>query len=524
MGCRESDDPFTKPGQDLLAIHSELSYRGGRISASLSGCPQRVRRIRGWYNSHVARVLMVSSEAAPLAKTGGLADVLGALPSALRGCGDEVAVLIPRYGSVDLSNSRRVYDHLPIHLDLTRFDAAVYQAAGEFPLYLLDCPPLFDRPGFYGEDGEDYPDNHLRFAAFARAALAVARFLFRTDILHCHDWQSGLVPAYLRSTFATDPTFLGTKVLFTIHNLGYQGLFPKTVLPELALDAKLYRPDGLEFFDKVSFIKSGISFADAVSTVSPTYAREIQTPEYGFGLDGALRAHGSVLSGILNGVDYREWSPDVDPFLPANYSREDLSGKAVCKRRLLEEFGLPPEAMDRPLIGIVSRFTRQKGTDLIVDIAGQIAAEDIYLVALGTGEPEYEQFFRDMAAAHPGRIAARVEFDNRVAHLIEAGSDIFLMPSHYEPCGLNQIYSLRYGTPPVVRATGGLDDTIDEETGFKFREYSGPALAGAIQAAVQAFSDRDAWRRMMLRGMEKDFSWKRSAEDYSALYRKLLNR
>ena len=230
----------------------------------------------------------------------------------------------------------------------------------------------------------------------------MARVLFRTDIFHCHDWQTGLVPAYLRTTFATDPTFLGCRTLFTIHNLGYQGLFPKTALAEVALDPAVYRPDGMEFFGQVSYIKAGIAFADALNTVSPTYAREIQTPEYGFGLDGALRDRADVLSGILNGVDYAEWSPETDPLIPAHYSADDLRGKAVCKRHLLEEFGLPAEAMDRPLLGIVSRFTRQKGTDLLAEIAAQIVAEDVYLVALGTGDPEYEEFFRRMQQQYPG--------------------------------------------------------------------------------------------------------------------------
>jgi starch synthase len=238
---------------------------------------------------------MVSSEAAPLAKTGGLADVVGALPSELRAFGDEVAVLIPRYGSIDLKGMRRVYDGLAVHLGPARYDATVYRAPAEFPFYLLDCPPLYDRPGLYGESGMDYPDNHIRFAVFCRAALTVARRLFRTDILHCHDWQAGLVPAYLRTTFATDPTYFGVRTLFTIHNLGYQGLFPKSTMAEAALDPSLYRPDALEFFDNVSFIKGGIGLADALNTVSPTYAREIQTPEYGFGLDGALRARADVL-------------------------------------------------------------------------------------------------------------------------------------------------------------------------------------------------------------------------------------
>ncbi len=466
---------------------------------------------------------MISSECAPLAKTGGLADVLGALPPALKAAGENVAVVIPRYGSIDLKAARRVYDRLPVFLGPDRFDTSIYLAPEAFPLYLVDCPPLFDRPGLYGEAGLDYPDNHIRFAVFARAALGVARFLFQADILHCHDWQSGLVPAYLRSTFATDPTFGGVKTLFTIHNLGYQGLFPKTAMVDAALDPALFRPDGLEFFGRVSYIKGGIALADALSTVSPTYAQEIQTPEFGFGLDGALRARADVLTGILNGVDYTEWSPEVDPLLPANFSAADLSGKRVCKQRLVEEFGLPPEAMDAPLIGIVSRFTRQKGTDILEDVAAQIVAEGAYLVALGTGDPEYEAFFLQMQADHPGKIAVRIGFDNALAHRIEGGADLFLMPSRYEPCGLNQMYSLRYGTVPVVRATGGLNDTIDEDTGFKFADYSGPALLEAVRAAVGAFRNTGAWQERMRRGMRKDFSWRSSAAAYQSLYRRLIS-
>src|SRR5580692_9268069 len=316
---------------------------------------------------------MVSSEAAPLAKTGGLADVVGSLPSALQSFGDRVAVAIPRYGSIDLRGAKRVYNRLQVYLGPALYNVSIYQAAAEYPLYLVDCPPLFDRKGFYGESGVDYPDNHIRFAVFCRAALGVARHLLRCDSLHCLDWQTGLIPAYLRSTYSTDPVFLGTKTLFTIHNLGFQGLFSAAALAEVAIDPALYRPDGLEFFGKVSYIKSGISFADALNTVSPTYAREIQTPELGFGLDGVLRGRAAVLSGILNGVDYREWNPEVDPLIPARYSAQDLSGKAVCKEHLLREFGLPPEtlpgdalpgdARGRPLIGIVSRLTQMKGFD-----------------------------------------------------------------------------------------------------------------------------------------------------------------
>ena len=477
---------------------------------------------RACYNFHVARVLMVSSEAAPLAKTGGLADVLGALPIALRETGDEAAVVIPRYGSIDLKGARRVYDQIPIYLGPNRHVVAIYQAVSTaFPLYLVDCPPLFDRKGFYGESGVDYPDNHIRFAVFARAALAVARLLYRTEIFHCHDWQAGLVPALLRSSFSSDPTFLGSKTVFTIHNLGYQGLFPKAALAEAGLDPAVFRPDGLEFFGRVSYIKGGIAFADALTTVSPTYAREIQTPEYGFGLDGALRARTGALTGILNGADYNEWDPRHDPLIPAPFSADDLSGKEACKRALLAEFGLPEAALGRPLIGIVSRFTRQKGADILAEAAAGIAAEDIYIAALGSGDPEYEAFFQQMAADHPERIAVRMGYDNELAHRIEAGADLFLMPSRYEPCGLNQMYSLRYGTVPVVRATGGLDDTIDKSTGFKFAEYSGQALLGAVLAAAEAFSNPTLWREMMRRGMQKDFSWKASAAGYSALYQRL---
>ena len=467
---------------------------------------------------------MVSSEAAPFAKTGGLADVVGSLPAALRSFGEEVAMVIPRYGSIDLKAARRVWDHHPVYFGPDAYPVSIYQAPAEFPVYLVDCPPLYDRKALYGESGLDYPDNHIRFAVFCRAALGVARNLFRTEIFHCHDWQTGLVPAYLRTTFATDPTFLGCRTLFTIHNLGYQGLFPKTALAEVALDPSVFRPDGMEFYGRVSYIKAGIEFADALNTVSPTYAHEIQTPELGFGLDARLRDRASVLTGILNGVDYAEWNPPSDPNIPAHYSIEDLGGKTVCKRRLLEEFGLPPEAMDRPLLGIVSRFTRQKGTDILAEIAGQIVAEDVYLVALGTGDPEYEEFFVRMQAEYPGRIAARIGFDEGLAHRVEAGSDIFLMPSRYEPCGLNQIYSLHDGTVPVVRATGGLDDTIEEGTGFKFADYSGQAFLEAVRAAVRAFADRQRWQEMMRRGMRKDFSWKTSAAAYSELYRRMLGR
>jgi starch synthase len=467
---------------------------------------------------------MVSSEAVPLAKTGGLADVLGALPSALRAHGDDVAVVIPRYQGIDLRGARRVWDPLTIYLGRARYNTSVYLVPGDVPRYVIDCPPLFDRRGLYSEAGIDFPDNHIRFAVFARAAVGVARYLFRTEIFHCHDWQAGLVAPYLQTVFASDPTFLASKTLFTIHNLGYQGLFPSGALADAALDPALYRSGRLEFHGNVSYIKGGIEFADALNTVSPTYAREIQTPEYGFGLDGALRARAGVLTGILNGVDYREWNPETDAFLPARYSATDLAGKRLCKEQLLAEFGLPASAMDAPLLGLVSRFAGQK-VELIDQIAAELLSAGVYLVALGSGEPRFEDFFRWLGRSRPDRIAVRIGYDNGLAHRIEAGADIFLMPSRYEPCGLNQMYSLRYGTVPVVRATGGLNDTIEDGvTGFKFEEYSGGALLAAIRRAIEAFAGAAAWKAMMVQGMGKDFSWPRSAAAYSALYQRLLGR
>jgi starch synthase len=464
---------------------------------------------------------MAASEATPYAKTGGLADVVGALPVELARQGHRVGVIVPRYSGVDLKHARRVFDSLPIWLGTARYDTSLYLVPEPVPFYFLDCPALYGRAGFYGDADGDFPDNHIRFAVFARGALALARYLFRPDILHCHDWQAGLIPAYLHSTFATDPTFLAVKTLFTIHNLGYPGLFPATALADLVLDETVFHINGLEFWGKISFLKAGLAYSDALNTVSPTYCREIQTPEYGFGLDGVLRARADVLSGILNGVDYSAWSPETDPYIAAHYSAADLEGKAACKRELMAEFGLPPEAFAEPLIGIVSRLTSQKGADLIGQIAHQLGNEELRLVALGTGDAEYEAVFRGMAEAYPGRIAVRIGYDNRLAHKIEAGADMFLMPSRYEPCGLNQIYSLRYGTVPIVRATGGLDDTIKKDTGFKFSEYAGEALLGAIKTACAAWREPQAWRSRMRRGMEQDFSWKVSAAEYAALYERL---
>jgi starch synthase len=376
--------------------------------------------------------------------------------------------------------------------------------------------------GLYGDMHGEFRDNHIRFALLAKAALEISRRRFQADIFHCHDWQAGLLPVYLRESVSIDPAFLGAKTLLTIHNLGYQGVFERGVMGEISLPGYLYRPDLIEFWGRISFLKAGIVYADALSTVSPKYAQEIQTPEHGFGMDGLLRARRASLTGIVNGVDYERWNPATDKALPASYSVEDLAGKRVCKRELLREMGLPEAAIDRPLMGIVSRFAGQKGFDLIAMAAWELfSQDDVYLVVLGNGELWYEDIFRNMQRDFPLKVALRIGYDDPLAHRIEAGADIFLMPSLYEPCGLNQIYSLRYGTVPVVRATGGLDDTIDESTGFKFVDYNEKAFLDTVRAACAAWQDRAAWTAMMMRGMRKDFSWAASAAEYSRLYRGL---
>jgi starch synthase len=460
------------------------------------------------------KILMVASEAAPYAKTGGLADVLGSLPAALAALGDEVAVVLPKYQSVSAPYARRIWDDLAVQAGVHRYSTAIDEVTLHGVRYLLvDCPALYDRPGgIYG-----HADDHLRYAILNHAALGIARLIFRPHIVHAHDWQTGLLAPYLRVNFAADPALLGTRCVFTIHNLGYQGNFPASVAADLGIGPTLYNPSGLEFWGQISFMKAGIVWADAVNTVSPTYAREIQTPAYGFGMDGVLRANAAKLNGILNGVDYSLWNPETDPFLPAHFSGADLSGKLACKRALLEEMRLPYNP-SRPVIGIVSRFAEQKGFDLLPAIASWLMMRDAALVVLGSGDAHTETMFRALAAAHPDKVAVSIGYNEGLAHRIEAGADMFLMPSRYEPCGLNQIYSLRYGTAPIVRATGGLDDTVDRSTGFKFRDVTPTALQGAIADALSAFPARETWTARTLRGMSRDFSWSASARAYQRLY------
>jgi starch synthase len=461
-------------------------------------------------------VLMVASEAAPFSKTGGLGDVIGALPAALAGAGENVGVVTPAYRRNSYPSApREVFRNLWIPLG-PGFNVDIYASIERgVTVYFVHCPPLFDRDEIYGS-----PDDFLRFAVLSMAALGVVRHLFPAQIIHVHDWQAALVPVYLREHFLSDPTFTGIKTLYTIHNLGYQGVFGREILPMVGLNPGLYNPEQLEAWGNVNYMKGGIGWSHAVSTVSKGYAREIQTLEYGFGLDGYLRKHAPI-HGIVNGVDYEEWNPEHDPHIERNYSAADLAGKRECKRALLAEFGLADS--ERPVIGIVSRFAKQKGFDLIAEVASQLLEADISLTILGSGEWEYESMFRHLAAVRPDKVGLRVGYDEALAHRIEAGADMFVMPSRYEPCGLSQIYSLRYGTVPIVRATGGLDDTVDEGTGFKFQEYSGGALLGGLGAALAVYRNRTEWTAMMRRGMGKDFSWSKSAREYLVLYRDLVS-
>ena len=472
------------------------------------------------------RILFVASEGLPFSKTGGLADVIEALPKALVALGHQVAVLLPRY-----RNTKSIGIAVPSLTvpsgDALRFPAILEGGALHGVLfYFVDDVEYFDREQLYGVGGKDYPDNAERFAEFCVAAIEFCKQVWMPEVIHCHDWQAGLVPVFLKTRYANDPALLGVPVVFTIHNMGYHGAFPREVMKKIGLPETLFRIDAMEFYSRVNFLKGALTFSDYLTTVSPKYAEEIKTPEYGHGLDGVIRNRADRLVGILNGVDYSVWSPERDKIIAVRYSPKDMAGKLACKKSLIEQMGLPASLTEKPLIGIVSRFAGQKGFDLIEQVAADLLAEDVALVAIGAGEPKYEKFLRELAKAFPAKVAVKVAYDNVVAHKIEAGADIFLMPSRYEPCGLNQIYSLKYGTVPVVRATGGLDDTIEaydpatgRGTGFKFKEYDGDALLDVIRQALAIFrNEPTVWRGIQTNGMSKDFSWRASAIEYATLY------
>ncbi len=480
------------------------------------------------------RILLVASEVAPFAKTGGLADVAGALPKALAKLGHDVRVVLPRYRMVDpvKFQLRLVVASLPVPVAGRTADAAIWQGAiDSVPAFFVGHDGFFNRDALYQTQEGDYPDNAERFAFFSRAVLEMTRALdFPPDVYHCNDWQTGLVPTYLRTTSQVAREFQAVGVLFTVHNLGYQGLFGPEALAAANLGHELFNPFGLEFYGKVSFLKAGLVFADLITTVSRKYSQEIQTEDFGHGLEGVLRARAKDVHGILNGIDYDEWHPSRDQFIAARFSRDDLAGKAVCKADLQHIFGLP-ERPDVPLLAVISRLTSQKGMDLIAGAMDALLDLDTQFVLLGTGDANLHAAFEQTKARHAARVGLKLGFDVALSHKIEAGADMFLMPSRYEPCGLNQMYSLAYGTVPIVRATGGLDDTIQpfdpvagDGNGFKFVETTSGALLETVRAAVAAYRQPDRWRRLVRNGMACDFSWDRSAKEYDSLYQQLLSR
>jgi starch synthase len=480
------------------------------------------------------RVLFATSEIAPWVKTGGLGDVSAALPHALRNAGLDVRVLVPNYPALEEAfPGRRLLAEIPFpggSLAPARLLGA--ESPAGLPLLLLDCPVYYARPGspYVEAGGRDWPDNAVRFGLLSKvAALLASRhspLSWQPDVLHCNDWQTGLAPAYLRYGLQQR-----AATLMAVHNVAFQGVFPAHAMPQVDLAWRAFVFDGVEYHGHLSFLKAGLQTADWISTVSPTYAREIQTPEFGYGLEGLLCHRAAQMTGILNGIDAALWDPASDRHLARQYGPDDLAGKAQNKRELQAHLGLPERA-DAPLFGAVSRLTHQKGLDMLVALADELVERDLQLVVVGTGEPGLEQSFAALSETHPEHIASFIGFDERLAHLTEAGADVFLMPSRFEPCGLNQMYSLRYGTPPVVRHTGGLADTVvdctpqsladDSASGFAFTEATPSALLGAIDRACAALGDPALWRRLQRNGMRRDFSWDTAAGQYAAIYERIV--
>ena len=482
------------------------------------------------------KVLFVSSEIAPFAKTGWLADVCEALPKALVSSGVAPTLVLPLYRHVREGDwpLELVGTDLPVQVGTDEITANIYKSSltDDIPVFFVERDEFFDRSYLYGTPRGDYFDNAQRFNFFCKAIIALTEVLdVRWDIIHCHDWQTALLPVYLKTVLAAHSLFANTKTVFTIHNLGYQGLFAADTFSGLGLPYRLFAVEGLEFYGKVNFLKGGIVFSDWVTTVSPTYAKEIQTPEFGHGLEGVLKAAEKKLVGILNGVDYSAWGPETDSYLVAQYGVENLKGKRRCKEDLLEQYQLAPDLAEKPLLGMISRLAGQKGIDLLCEVVERLMATGAGLVLLGSGEEKYERILTELASKYPRQMGVRIDFDESLAHKIEAGCDMFLMPSRYEPCGLNQMYSLRYGTLPIVRRTGGLADTVTEVnpkkgkgTGFTFSEYDPDALWGAIGKALHCFGDGQLWTRLVKQAMEADFSWSKSAREYLRLYRQVRSK
>jgi starch synthase len=478
------------------------------------------------------RVILASSEVVPYSKTGGLADVAGALPQALARAGCDISVVTPRYTGhgkrhgdvVHHETGEFLFDDLHVPFaGGTKYAAVWRDHLGGAPIYFIDNAEYFGHGYIYGSGNFDVE----RFAFFSRASLELAKRIgVPPDIFHCNDWQTGFIPAYLSRAYASDPFFSRTATLFTIHNLAYQGFFDPNLLPHFGFGWDVYQY-GMEFHGSASAMKSGIYFSRSLSTVSPKYAQEIQTPEFGNHLDGLLRWRRNDLIGILNGVDYNEWNPQTDRHIAANYSIENLSGKMECKRQLLEQYHLPVD-LEKPVVAIVSRLTTQKGIDLIAQAIWRILDAGAYFILLGSGTGSYEGYFQHVRNTRPHQAGVYFGYNNTLAHQVEAGADIFLMPSAYEPCGLNQMYSLKYGTVPIVRGVGGLDDTIrnferttEQGNGYKFYDYSADRLTEKFYEALMVYYDRDLWQKLQRNGMREDFSWDRAAHNYLNAYHRI---
>ncbi len=478
------------------------------------------------------RILLISSEVEPFAKTGGLADAVGALPKALKGLGHDVRVLMPKYRGVEQhAHSLTVaVPHLAVPLGKRTVDAAVLEGrlASTIPVYFLAEDHYYDRDGLYGTADGDYPDNCERFIVLCRGALEAIRSLgWIPQVIHANDWQTGLLPVYLETLYASDPVLGDIATLFTIHNVAFQGRFWHYDMPLTGLGWDLFTPAGVEFYGDLSFLKGGLVFGDLLTTVSETYAEEIKTPEFGYGLEGVLQDRSADLRGVPNGIDDTAWDPATDGHIAKPYTADELIGKGVCKQALVMELGLVTD--DSPLIGIVSRFAPQKGLDLVLDALPRIVGAGAQLVVLGSGDAALERRFVEAQAARPQRVACRVGYDGALARRIFAGSDLFLMPSRFEPCGLSQMISMRYGTIPIVRWTGGLRDTVTEVklgrrtgTGFGFDDATADSLVTAVMTALEAYRDPAFWRQIMRNAMGKDFSWRSSARKYGALYGKAI--
>jgi starch synthase len=488
------------------------------------------------------KIVLASSEAVPFSKTGGLADVATALAKALDERGHDVWLVIPHHQGVPGRNGVPVVEPTGTTVDVKiaakNVTGNVLRAklpGSGVTVLLIDQPIYFDRTGLYQESGKDYHDNCERFVFFSRSVLEAARVLdLRPDLIHCNDWQTGLIPALLHVEYSQRPPFHQTACVFTIHNMAFQGRFWHWDMLLTGLDWKYFNWRQMEYYGHLNLLKTGIVFADQVTTVSPTYAREIQTPEFGCGLDGVLRLRRADLIGILNGVDTDVWNPETDGALRRNYSADTfVDGKSACKEDLQRDMGLAVRR-HAPLFGMISRMTSQKGLDLIRDCADRLLKQDVQFSFLGTGDEEFEDFLKDLSVRYPNRVATKIGFDENLAHRIEAGADGYLMPSRFEPCGLNQMYSLRYGTVPIVRSVGGLADSVvdtnDETladkraTGFRFDEYSSTAFAERVERAVRLFHDKSTWKQVAQTGMQQDLSWNRSAAEYETVYQKALDK